>query len=224
MAKYFEKRNPDYGSRRLYAVDSTGRPSSERNKAAYITYYEGGFRPNFENKDGNKGYGISSDWYRTRKEHIDHLSDERGNPTTLFHTVPPHVSELFADPSMRPHVATLLGRVLSRAQMLGTTVESSEDLSPHSSRLVKRGISAGLVTGDPANSEGKVTNNINYESIYATPDMLIEDYDYQEIPEEEVREFRKVGRDAIRKASGRAPKPKTIATPKPQGEQLKFDI
>lgn len=223
MARYFE-RTPDYPyGQRVHAVD-TGRTTSwGAHPSAYISYHRGKIHPNFETY-GDGSYEPTSEWEDARRNGYAQNADRMGNPTTLFHVKPPHVVELFSDPSMRPHVATLLGHVLNHAQMLGTKVEASDDLSPHSSRLVRRGIQAGLVKGDRDNPEGNVTNNYGFSDTHIEMDDIGPHYSYQEMSPEKVKESRKAGREAIKALKG---KPRKKAAPKksaPQGEQLRLDI
>jgi hypothetical protein len=87
---------------------------------------------------------------------------ERDNKQELFRHQPGRINSLFADPSMKPHVGTLLGMVMNSAKSRGT-MEASDDLSPFSSRLAKKGVAAGVVQAPEGNATVDVTNSIKAE-------------------------------------------------------------
>lgn len=76
-----------------------------------------------------------------------------GQQLKLFEYHRPSITGLYADPSMRTAVPTLLAHALN--QYPDATADSS--LSEHSSRIVQKGIAAGVVSGGEGNPEGSAT-------------------------------------------------------------------
>lgn len=206
--------------------------------AANISWRTGGALPNFD-QWGNTTWEYD-EHYRT---HNPPPTDEYGwetddyeieHPSTLFHFASPRVESLFADRHMRPHVTTLLGSVLSHAQMWGVPVEASHDLSAHSSNIVRQGMDAGLVIGAKGNRDADVTNDIGNTPAHAYEYRLYESnysdgltgMPHTRVPEETVNEWRRAGREAVMAVRGRKKKerPESPARPAPAGEQLRMDI
>lgn len=77
------------------------------------------------------------------------------SPTTLFTDYPAEIEEAFSHTSMRHTVPTLLGLAKNRYHVL----QAPENLSPHSSRLVKRGEKMGAVMVNPDNPTAEVMND-----------------------------------------------------------------
>jgi len=75
----------------------------------------------------------------------------------MFMHQPSKIVGLYADPTMRHTVSNLLGLALSNA---GPGAMASDELSSYSSRIVQRGIDAGLVRGHPRNPDAQATNTI----------------------------------------------------------------
>lgn len=84
------------------------------------------------------------------------IEQQRSTPQMFMHQ-PSKIVGLYADPTMRHTVSNLLGLALSNA---GPGVLASDSLSQHSSRLVQRGIDAGLVRGHPRNPDAAKNNDI----------------------------------------------------------------
>lgn len=76
-----------------------------------------------------------------------------GQQLKLFEYNRPSIVGLYADPSMRTAVPTLLAHTLNRYP----DAISDSSLSEHSSRIVQKGIAAGVVSGGEANPEGSAT-------------------------------------------------------------------
>jgi hypothetical protein len=91
--------------------------------------------------------------------------ESQRNTPQMFHTEPAEVLGLFADPSMRHTVGTLGGLALNQ---FGKTLRASDSLSKHSSRLVQRGVKAGLIDTHPANPFGNATNAIDHREVFET--------------------------------------------------------
>ena len=90
---------------------------------------------------------------------IDEAADEQRNRPQMFHHRPTLVHGLFADPSMQHAVPTLLGLAINQ---FGPTLQASSNLSRHSSRVVKRGMEAGVVLPHPRNPSAEGQNNIDF--------------------------------------------------------------
>jgi len=75
----------------------------------------------------------------------------------MFMRKPAEITGLWSDPSMKHTVGTLLGLALERG---GPGTLASDDLSQYSSRVVQRGIDAGVVQGHPSNPDAEETNHM----------------------------------------------------------------
>ena len=180
---------------------------------AQVVYEPGTFEPNFD------------EWGP-----VNHANRD---PSRLFTPVGPHVTALFADPSMNAHVPALLAHVARTARGVGEPIESSDDLSRHSSRLVQKGFSKELfpgsgiplVVGDPSNPAADRTNDI--DSDYRRPRTLSSYYDVpdlgEKLPDEEFKRLHREGRELVRPNRPRKPITHAVAD-SPQFEQLRLDI
>lgn len=88
----------------------------------------------------------------------------------LFHSRGGKISSAFADPTMTPHVATLLGAAINEHRRVTGSSTSlpmpSEDLSPFSSKLVRNSRKKGIpVPENPDNSDSRITNDITRYSM-----------------------------------------------------------
>jgi len=197
-----------------------------------MSYTRGGFVPNFDNRWTDDGDTVVDDtWgYRDRSRGWD------DTPDTLFDAVSPEVHTLFSDFRMRAHVPTMLGHVLKNAQSAGVPITAAYDLSEHSSRLSKKGIKAGLVVGHEYNKEANQSNTVgsegadNYTEVARLENIIDpttgKPYLGREVPSEELADFRRIGREAVRgmkrkRKTGPATHP---VRDSPQFEQLKLDI
>jgi len=143
---------------------------------------------------------------------VEEASDEQRNRPQMFYHKPTKVSGLDADPSMRHAVPTLLGLAINQ---FGPALQSSANLSRHSSRIVQRGMEAGVVIPPPGNPRAEVINSMEFvpitTKIYAEqPNTGIPIPHYMhhnvELPDSEV--------DAARRTI------KGIIRPKPRSAQL----
>lgn len=94
---------------------------------------------------------------------VESEKDIQRNTPQMFYTEPAEVTGLFADPSMRHTVGTLGGLALNQ---FGKTLHASGSLSKHSSRLVQRGVEAGVIKTHPTNPFGDVTNAIDHKEVF----------------------------------------------------------
>lgn len=84
---------------------------------------------------------------------------EEGDQLKLFEYRPPVVTRLDSDPSMRTAVPTILGHIVNKYP----DIVSDSTLSQHSSRIVKKGIEKGVVTGGEVNPTGEAVVEKNRE-------------------------------------------------------------
>lgn len=217
--RYFTKRKQSYswtdnGPTEVVAINDEHQLDREENRpVAHLSYTPAHLGPNlYTDMGGNQRFV--------------HRQEESGK---LFRDIPATVDVLFSDSRMRHTVPTLLGHVLNNAQMFGTTVEASDDLSTDSARIARRAASAGLATShyrnpnfEPTNEYGVgVGKDIDYKMNQSQIDSMVE------IPPEGVKAMRDSSRAALKKMAGKEePKPKRKRKPKPapQGEQLRLDI
>jgi hypothetical protein len=125
------------------------------------------------------------------------INNKHFYPETLFDTKPrtAHISGLFADPSMEKPAMPLLGVVLEHTG--AQVIEPSEDLSVHSSRLVKKAIERGFpIVRNPDNPTGKQTNTISKTPRYYYGDVT--GYHMSEMPEETVTAGKKIFFNTLR--------------------------
>jgi len=80
---------------------------------------------------------------------------------TLFDTHPEQlkVKELFADAKMDIPAMNLVG--IAKSKYPNAAIVPGNDLSVHSSKLVKNAVSRGLISSNPQNPDAEVTNNID---------------------------------------------------------------
>lgn len=202
---------------------------------AAISWKKGGAIPNFDER-GDPTWEYDEHYKAQNPPQTDEYGWEVDDydiepPSTLFHFASPSVESLFADKHMRPHVTTLLGSVLSHAQMWGVPIEASADLSAHSSNIVRQGMDAGLVVGARGNPDADVTNDLGNTPAHEYDYRLYEDNyrdSHKVVPEAEVNEWRRAGREAVTAVRGRKKKaparPESPARPAPVGEQLRLDL
>lgn len=210
---------------------------------AEVQYYEPTLIPNFDYETSVPEWGTRVSRYGLSRGYTSHVSETKGvspwaesdedfnkypMPTTLFTQTPPHVTALFADPSMRMHVPTLLGAVHEGARDSGTKILAAESLSKHSSPLVREGIAAGLVQGHAVNPEARVTNEIGSDSDTDTyrmdpRDVGDEGYVGTEVSDDVVDRWRKTGRELVRTVRGKPPVRQTTAVTHPVRDSQQFE-
>ena len=80
---------------------------------------------------------------------------------TLFDTHPEQlkVKELFADTKMNIPAMNLVG--IAKSRYPNASIVPSNDLSVHSSKLVKNAVSRGLLSPNPDNPDAYITNNVD---------------------------------------------------------------
>jgi hypothetical protein len=81
---------------------------------------------------------------------------------TLFDTHPEQlkVKELFADTKMDIPAMNLVG--IAKSKYPNAAIVPSNDLSVHSSNLVKNAVNRGLISPNPNNPDADITNNVDY--------------------------------------------------------------
>jgi hypothetical protein len=81
---------------------------------------------------------------------------------TLFDTHPEQlkIKELFADTKMDIPAMNLVG--IAKSKYPNASIVPSNDLSVHSSNLVKNAVNRGLISPNPDNPDAYVTNNVDY--------------------------------------------------------------
>ena len=95
------------------------------------------------------------------------IQQQRDTPQ-MFMRKPAEIVGLYADPSMKHTVGTLLGLALNQG---GPGIVASGDLSKYSSPIVQRGMDAGLVRGHSANPDAEVTNRISLGQRWSHVDL-----------------------------------------------------
>lgn len=218
MTKFFENKREEHNDVELVALsDKPYDPANtwRGNPAIKMTYTPGELYYNYD-EQGN----ISSDWEKRNPNR-----KEGDHPETLFGVDPPKIDQLYADTTMRALVPTVLGRVLSRAQMIGTVAESSADLSSSSSPLVRRGMKAGLISPDKKNPTAKRTNRVsefyNAYGFRQHPDDFPAE---SELPDETVKKMRTAGRQAVKTLSESEKASKKKAQPVSEGSDKPMKI
>ncbi len=81
------------------------------------------------------------------EDEIRKAMDKQTNTPQMFYSEPAEIVGLYADPSMRHTVGTLGGLAINQFGK----VRADSNLSKYSSRIVRRGIDAGLVEANPLN-------------------------------------------------------------------------
>lgn len=80
-------------------------------------------------------------------------------PTELFTHYPAQITSAFTHSSLRPHMVTLASMIVHD----NPGVVTASDLSKHSSRLSKKGVSMGLLQANPSNRTNKITNDYDFD-------------------------------------------------------------
>lgn len=166
MARYF--RTPDYYSPDTYIDYSvlSDKPVDDYSEARLpegrITVRRGHFSPNFEG-----AADMSPSWQYT-ETHSD------SEPTELFTHHPAEISGAFTHSTLRPHMIKLA----TMAALDNPGLRSAYDLSRHSARLSKKGVSMGLIAPHPYNPTSEVSNNYDFDDFNQTvalDDIIPED-------------------------------------------------
>lgn len=121
-------------------------------------------------------------------------------PTTLFTDSPAEIEEAYSHTSMRHTVPTLLGLAKNRYHVL----QAPENLSPYSSRLVKRGEKMGAVVVNPDNPTAEVmhlgsfsdADNLAYTSQLENPSSRIGPT--KRVPDTDIQNARNTIREILR--------------------------
>ena len=95
-------------------------------------------------------------------DEINEAQERQRNTPQMFYPRQAEFFSLFSDPEMRHTVGTLAGLAINQ---FGTGIRASSSLSKHSSRLVQRGMEAGVVAGNPANPAGEANNSFTLEPV-----------------------------------------------------------
>ena len=97
--------------------------------------------------------------FRQKYQEQGEQESEEGDQFKLFEYRPPVVTGLYSDPSMRTAVPTILGHIANKYP----DIVADSNLSQHSSRIVKKGIEKGVVTGGEDNPTGEAGFENNRE-------------------------------------------------------------
>jgi hypothetical protein len=122
-------------------------------------------------------------------------------PTQLFEEVKPaktRITRMFADPSMKSQAMTMAG--MAYRDHANTTIEADNDLSPHSSKLVRGALAKGLpvVTSD-RNPDAGITNDISEKPLtISTRQKEYTSEDMKQVPHSEVVSARADVRSMLR--------------------------
>lgn len=103
-------------------------------------------------------YEYSDSNYNVNDNTLDEYYDEGTDQMRLFNMRPAKIDYAFSDHTLRSRVPTLLGMAISDAKDDGFGLTYDDNLTPHSSRLAKKGMDQGLLirnTYNPfANDDG----------------------------------------------------------------------
>ena len=120
----------------------------------------------------------------------------QGEPTTLFEETPATLSIAMTHSNMRHAVPTLLA--MAKRDFPGMVV--SHDLSPHSSRLAKRGIAMGVVGAPLYNKGADVSNSLTFSDNLHMHNIDKADPEFSDVPEHDVKESKMLLRSMLRPA------------------------
>ena len=119
-----------------------------------------------------------------------------GEQLHMFGVKPSRIEYAYADRSMRTVTPTLIGMAVNEAKKIGLGLSYSDDLSPHSSKLAKRGLDLGMVVPNEGNEKAEARNSIAEDSLgsyqYWKPEGVL-NYTPEAHPDEV-----KAGRETIR--------------------------
>lgn len=126
-------------------------------------------------------------------------------PSQLFRYDPAtvNISHAFFDPKVRSHAVPLMARIAADYPA-AATIEASEDLSKHSSKLVNKAQEIGLpVTSHKNNPTSKETNDVTFHDIRSSVAGVKgrDSRTFEELPKEHIEESMKPVRAQIRAAS-----------------------
>lgn len=180
MATYYETGNDGIGFTKLTAV---GKPRSTKNTfgggdvgefpVARMEVYHSREVPLIEQGDydiktklvGRPDLARLSGQMLTDRHDIDEINEaqeRQRNTPQMFYPKQAEFFSLFSDPEMRHTVGTLAGLAIDQ---FGPGIRTSSSLSKHSSRLVQRGMEAGVVGEHPMNPSGEATNSYDFEPL-----------------------------------------------------------
>jgi hypothetical protein len=95
-------------------------------------------------------------------DEINEAQERQRNTPQMFYPRQAEFFSLFSDPSMRHTVGTLAGLAINQ---FGPRIRASSSLSKHSSRLVQRGMEAGVVGEPTMNPSGEANNSFDFEPV-----------------------------------------------------------
>ena len=96
-------------------------------------------------------YEYSDSNYNVNDKSLDGYYDEGTDQMRLFNMRPAKVTYAISDHTLRSRVPTLLGMAVNDAKDDGFGLTYDDYLSPHSSRLAKRGMEQGILTRNTQN-------------------------------------------------------------------------
>lgn len=218
MTKYYSKTSqgrPQWRSGPATSFYSFSAPDQHGiSQTAEVELIHGGVFPNFE-------------WDDEHQEYYD-LNEYNGGSHTLFDVKDPKIEFAWTGREMQHTVPTLLAIAANRARgNVGVrtnkpiTVMPSEDLSPHSSRLVKRLTASGVIPKNPKNLDARVTNQMQ---LHPREDLYQRDLHGSEVPKGEVEDARYTVRRVLNQSGRRVGNRRANAVQKqgPKPEQLRL--
>lgn len=188
MADYYSKTRRMYDGKvaQEYAALGDETDDGDRTMAEISAVYS---PPRFETNFDNTTESGYSHWAERKayRKHADAGEDApdastfRGSRTpehpyfhqdTLFDSFPSstHVTSMFADPSMTSTALTMVQ--LAKNKIKSEVLVADDNLSSHSSKLVKNAAKKGLVQTHPANPNAEPVNNTPTGSRLATSDTV----------------------------------------------------
>lgn len=176
MARYGYRDMPSEGSpyphTRKYEAEADT-PSEVRSGAAYYPFLDIKVKmPAEVPLDDPKLEQYPTDVHDEIKEagegrlHADEVWDRSSQQTQtpqMFVPRPGIIDTAFGDKRMQIASGKLFGVIAD--DLKGHRMMASRDLSPHSARLVKKALEAGILEPNPMNPQGAVTNNFDFDDL-----------------------------------------------------------
>lgn len=202
MAKYFKE--PDYQGKQFMAFYARSDTPVTRwysdDEPDYPTAEIGVSRGGYDYGNASKPDNVD--------KHGEYDSDTipsnawafRNTQLKMFETSPSVISSMFSDHTMHSHVGNLIGLAVNEANKIGTGLTYSGDLSEHSSKLARRGMSAGIVSTNPDNPGAHRVNDIAERGARTYEHDFSEGFfdDLEPVPSAEIKDAKNTFRGIVK--------------------------